>query len=117
MHLLFLEGIFVSLGENKALKLIDNDRDGVIKLNQHMLVRTYPAGSRTDSSNYNPVPMWNTGCQVGEYQVVINQMFWFFSLKDDMLCFDRKIQFLFFFCQILCVYICCYQNLCDGYFS
>lgn len=58
------KGIFVSLGENKALKLIDNDRDGVIKLNQHMLVRTYPAGSRTDSSNYNPVPMWNTGCQV-----------------------------------------------------
>lgn len=58
------KGIFVSLGENKALKLIDNDRDGVIKLNQHMLVRTYPAGSRTDSSNYNPVPMWNAGCQV-----------------------------------------------------
>lgn len=77
MHLLFLEGIFVSLGENKALKLIDNDRDGVIKLNQHMLVRTYPAGSRTDSSNYNPVPMWNAGCQVGEYQVVISQILFF----------------------------------------
>lgn len=96
MHLLFLEGIFVSLGENKALKLIDNDRDGVIKLNQHMLVRTYPAGSRTDSSNYNPVPMWNAGCQVGEYQVVFFiQCFFFVSLKDDMLCFDRQIQFLF----------------------
>ncbi|XP_055996618.1 1-phosphatidylinositol 4,5-bisphosphate phosphodiesterase eta-2-like isoform X3 [Ostrea edulis] len=57
-------GIFVSLGENKALKMVENDRDGVVQLNRHMLVRTYPAGSRTDSSNYNPVPMWNTGCQV-----------------------------------------------------
>lgn len=29
------------------------------------LSRIYPAGSRTDSSNYNPVPMWNVGCQIG----------------------------------------------------
>ncbi|XP_061182848.1 1-phosphatidylinositol 4,5-bisphosphate phosphodiesterase eta-1-like isoform X2 [Saccostrea echinata] len=57
-------GMFVSLGENKVLKMIENDRDGIIHLNRHMLVRTYPAGSRTDSSNYNPVPMWNAGCQV-----------------------------------------------------
>ncbi|XP_078332156.1 1-phosphatidylinositol 4,5-bisphosphate phosphodiesterase delta-1-like [Crassostrea virginica] len=57
-------GLFVSLGESKALKLIENNRAGVIKMNQHMLVRTYPAGSRTDSSNYNPLPMWNAGCQV-----------------------------------------------------
>lgn len=33
MYFLFLEGIFVFFGENKVLKLIDNDRDGVIKLN------------------------------------------------------------------------------------
>uniref|UniRef100_A0A672P6T3 Phosphoinositide phospholipase C n=1 Tax=Sinocyclocheilus grahami TaxID=75366 RepID=A0A672P6T3_SINGR len=26
--------------------------------------RIYPAGSRTDSSNYNPVPLWNAGCQI-----------------------------------------------------
>uniref|UniRef100_A0A6Q2XVU5 Phosphoinositide phospholipase C n=1 Tax=Esox lucius TaxID=8010 RepID=A0A6Q2XVU5_ESOLU len=30
----------------------------------NLLSRIYPAGSRTDSSNYNPVPMWNTGCQI-----------------------------------------------------
>lgn len=29
------------------------------------LSRIYPAGWRTDSSNYNPVEMWNSGCQIG----------------------------------------------------
>lgn len=31
------------------------------------LNRVYPAGSRTDSSNYNPVPLWNAGCQIGTW--------------------------------------------------
>lgn len=26
--------------------------------------RIYPKGQRIDSSNYNPVPMWNSGCQM-----------------------------------------------------
>lgn len=29
------------------------------------LSRIYPAGWRTDSSNYNPVDLWNVGCQIG----------------------------------------------------
>lgn len=62
MYFLFLEGIFVFFGENKVLKLIDNDRDGVIKLNQYMLVWMYLVGSRIDFSNYNFVFMWNVGC-------------------------------------------------------
>ncbi|XP_021368039.1 1-phosphatidylinositol 4,5-bisphosphate phosphodiesterase eta-2-like isoform X2 [Mizuhopecten yessoensis] len=57
-------GIFVSLGESKVLKMIGNDIKDVNRLSQQMLVRTYPSGSRTDSSNYNPVPMWAAGCQV-----------------------------------------------------
>lgn len=32
--------------------------------NMDKLSRIYPAGSRTDSSNYNPVPLWNVGCQI-----------------------------------------------------
>ena len=28
---------------------------------ERQLVRTYPAGSRIDSSNYDPIPMWNAG--------------------------------------------------------
>ncbi|KAK3104139.1 hypothetical protein FSP39_024731 [Pinctada imbricata] len=58
-------GMFVSLGESKVLKMIDHgDASTLNKMAGHLLVRTYPAGTRTDSSNYNPVPMWNAGCQV-----------------------------------------------------
>ena len=31
--------------------------------NKH-IVRTYPKGSRVDSSNYNPQIMWNAGIQM-----------------------------------------------------
>jgi len=36
--------------------------------NMDKLSRIYPSGSRTDSSNYNPVPLWNAGCQIGTRQ-------------------------------------------------
>lgn len=36
-----------------------------IRHNAEKLSRIYPAGVRTDSSNYNPVPLWNAGCQMG----------------------------------------------------
>ena len=64
--------MFSSIGENKVLKIADHDPQGLNKLTQKLFVRTYPAGTRTDSSNYNPIPMWNVGCQVG--------MFFFFNL-------------------------------------
>ncbi|CAG5115736.1 unnamed protein product, partial [Candidula unifasciata] len=54
----------ISLGENKVEKLIQTDPQGLNAITHHTLIRTYPAGSRTDSSNYNPVPMWNHGCQI-----------------------------------------------------
>ena len=31
---------------------------------ERQLVRTYPSGLRTDSSNYSPVPLWNHGIQM-----------------------------------------------------
>ena len=31
---------------------------------ERQLVRTYPKGVRFDSSNYNPLPMWNCGMQM-----------------------------------------------------
>lgn len=58
------DGMFCSIGENKVLKIVDSDPEGLNKLTHKMFVRTYPAGSRTDSSNYNPTPMWDVGCQV-----------------------------------------------------
>lgn len=35
-----------------------------IMYNQTHMSRTYPAGSRVDSSNYNPLLAWSTGCQM-----------------------------------------------------
>lgn len=36
-----------------------------VRHNVNHLSRIYPAGWRTDSSNYSPVEMWNGGCQIG----------------------------------------------------
>jgi len=54
-----------SLSELKADKLVQSDQAGLIEHTNHQLVRIYPKGSRTDSSNYDPVPFWNAGCQIG----------------------------------------------------
>ena len=59
----------VSLAEKKIGKLLDTESDGVARYTRSTLIRTYPAGTRTDSSNYNPVPMWCGGCQVGRILV------------------------------------------------
>jgi phosphatidylinositol phospholipase C eta len=33
--------------------------------NQKQLTRIYPSAYRIDSSNFNPLPYWNAGCQLG----------------------------------------------------
>ncbi|XP_047424300.1 1-phosphatidylinositol 4,5-bisphosphate phosphodiesterase delta-1a isoform X2 [Mugil cephalus] len=53
-----------SFKESKAFNLADSSGTAFIHHNMDKLSRIYPAGSRTDSSNYNPVPMWNAGCQI-----------------------------------------------------
>ncbi|XP_057681098.1 1-phosphatidylinositol 4,5-bisphosphate phosphodiesterase delta-1a isoform X2 [Corythoichthys intestinalis] len=53
-----------SFKESKAFNLAENSATAFIHHNIDKLSRTYPAGSRTDSSNYNPVPLWNAGCQI-----------------------------------------------------
>uniref|UniRef100_A0A3Q2XGN6 Phosphoinositide phospholipase C n=1 Tax=Hippocampus comes TaxID=109280 RepID=A0A3Q2XGN6_HIPCM len=54
-----------SFKESKAFNLAESASGAFTRHNVDKLSRTYPAGSRTDSSNYNPVPMWNAGCQIG----------------------------------------------------
>ena len=54
-----------SFGESKALSLVKDSPKEYIEHNLFQLSRIYPGGSRTDSSNYDPEPMWSTGCQVG----------------------------------------------------
>ncbi|KAI2649015.1 1-phosphatidylinositol 4,5-bisphosphate phosphodiesterase delta-1 [Labeo rohita] len=53
-----------SYKESKAMNLAENSATAFIHHNMDKLSRIYPAGSRTDSSNYNPVPLWNAGCQI-----------------------------------------------------
>ncbi|XP_024129315.1 1-phosphatidylinositol 4,5-bisphosphate phosphodiesterase delta-1 isoform X1 [Oryzias melastigma] len=53
-----------SFKEGKAMKLAKESANAYIHHNVDKLSRVYPAGSRTDSSNYNPVPLWNAGCQI-----------------------------------------------------
>ncbi|XP_016318518.1 1-phosphatidylinositol 4,5-bisphosphate phosphodiesterase delta-1-like [Sinocyclocheilus anshuiensis] len=53
-----------SFKESKAMNLAENSATPFIHHNMDNLSRIYPAGSRTDSSNYNPVPLWNAGCQI-----------------------------------------------------
>ncbi|XP_053383997.1 1-phosphatidylinositol 4,5-bisphosphate phosphodiesterase eta-2-like isoform X2 [Mercenaria mercenaria] len=54
----------VSLVEKKISRLLDGEIDAVSRYTRSVLIRTYPDGTRTNSSNYNPVPMWCGGCQV-----------------------------------------------------
>ncbi|XP_058232436.1 1-phosphatidylinositol 4,5-bisphosphate phosphodiesterase delta-1a isoform X2 [Hemibagrus wyckioides] len=53
-----------SFKESKAKNLAENSATEYITHNMDKLSRIYPAGTRTDSSNYNPVTMWNAGCQI-----------------------------------------------------
>ncbi|XP_036595443.1 1-phosphatidylinositol 4,5-bisphosphate phosphodiesterase delta-1 isoform X1 [Trichosurus vulpecula] len=53
-----------SFTENRALKLAQESGNTFIRHNIKHLSRIYPAGWRTDSSNYSPVDMWNVGCQI-----------------------------------------------------
>jgi len=53
-----------SFSENKIAKLIDKHSNGLKNYNLYQFSRVYPKGGRVDSSNYNPVPSWNTGCQM-----------------------------------------------------
>uniref|UniRef100_A0A8C4E5J0 Phosphoinositide phospholipase C n=1 Tax=Dicentrarchus labrax TaxID=13489 RepID=A0A8C4E5J0_DICLA len=53
-----------SLKESKAFNLAETSATAFTHHNMDKLSRIYPAGTRTDSSNYNPVPMWNVGCQI-----------------------------------------------------
>ncbi|KAG8521609.1 1-phosphatidylinositol 4,5-bisphosphate phosphodiesterase delta-1, partial [Galemys pyrenaicus] len=54
----------VSFSENRALRLLQESGNSFVRHNVTHLSRIYPAGRRTDSSNYHPVEMWNGGCQI-----------------------------------------------------
>jgi phosphatidylinositol phospholipase C delta len=54
-----------SVSENKVRSLCRHKASHHwIVFNQSHMSRTYPGGSRVDSSNYNPLLAWSTGCQM-----------------------------------------------------
>ena len=68
-----------SFKESKALAhIVHTDRGkDFVKYNTNQISRIYPDGTRTDSSNFNPLPFWNTGCQMValNYQTNDKQVF------------------------------------------
>uniref|UniRef100_A0A8C6LBH3 Phosphoinositide phospholipase C n=1 Tax=Nothobranchius furzeri TaxID=105023 RepID=A0A8C6LBH3_NOTFU len=53
-----------SLSETKAHQLMQQKAASFIQFNQRQLSRIYPSSYRVDSSNFNPQPFWNSGCQL-----------------------------------------------------
>lgn len=53
----------VSFGEKKALTLASKSQVEMIEFTTRTMARIYPAGSRVDSSNFDPFPYWQAGCQ------------------------------------------------------
>lgn len=43
----------------------------LIEYHKYQLGRTYPAGHRTDSSNYDPQPLFNAGFQIGVLFLIV----------------------------------------------
>ncbi|XP_055079056.1 1-phosphatidylinositol 4,5-bisphosphate phosphodiesterase eta-2a [Periophthalmus magnuspinnatus] len=53
-----------SLSETKAHQVMQQKPIEFIHFNQRQLSRIYPSSYRIDSSNFNPQPFWNAGCQL-----------------------------------------------------
>lgn len=57
-----------SFSEAKTNNFIITSGEALVEYNKRQLSRIYPAGSRTTSSNFNPIDYWNVGCQIGEHK-------------------------------------------------
>ncbi|XP_035204970.1 1-phosphatidylinositol 4,5-bisphosphate phosphodiesterase eta-2-like, partial [Stegodyphus dumicola] len=61
-----------SLSETVALNLGCTQGTDFVEFNKKHFSRIYPKGTRTDSSNFDPCPFWNLGCQM----VALNYQTW-----------------------------------------
>ncbi|XP_069774673.1 1-phosphatidylinositol 4,5-bisphosphate phosphodiesterase eta-2a isoform X3 [Narcine bancroftii] len=53
-----------SFSEAKTHQLLQQKPQQFLWVNQQQLSRIYPSPYRVDSSNFNPQPFWNAGCQL-----------------------------------------------------
>ena len=57
-----------SFSEHTAKKIIDDEEKSkaFVKYNCQNISRIYPGANRMDSSNYEIIPYFNAGCQMGK---------------------------------------------------
>lgn len=65
-----------SFSETRAQQILQQKPEQYLRFNQHQLSRIYPSSYRVDSSNYNPQPFWNAGCQLGGYAGAPEHLAW-----------------------------------------
>lgn len=53
-----------SFPETKMMNHIKENPKALLEFHKVGFSRVYPKSTRVDSSNYNPMPMWNHGCQL-----------------------------------------------------
>ncbi|XP_029396121.1 1-phosphatidylinositol 4,5-bisphosphate phosphodiesterase eta-2 isoform X2 [Mus pahari] len=93
-----------SFSETKAHQILQQKPTQYLRFNQHQLSRIYPSSYRVDSSNYNPQPFWNAGCQM----VALN-----YQSEGRMLQLNRAK----FSANGGCGYVLKPQCMCQGVFN
>ncbi|XP_048830169.1 1-phosphatidylinositol 4,5-bisphosphate phosphodiesterase beta-2 [Brienomyrus brachyistius] len=73
-----------SFVETKGSDLISKSAVEFVEYNKRQMSRIYPKGTRMDSSNYNPQPFWNAGCQM----VALNYQTMDFPMQLNMALFE-----------------------------
>lgn len=93
-----------SLSETKAHQVMQQKATAFIQFNQRQLTRIYPSSYRVDSSNFNPQPFWNAGCQL----VALN-----YQSEGRVLQLNRAK----FYSNGNCGYILKPASMCEGAFN
>uniref|UniRef100_A0A8C3YDT1 Phosphoinositide phospholipase C n=1 Tax=Catagonus wagneri TaxID=51154 RepID=A0A8C3YDT1_9CETA len=93
-----------SFSETKAQQILQQKPMQYLRFNQHQLSRIYPSSYRVDSSNYDPQPFWNAGCQM----VALN-----YQSEGRMLQLNRAK----FSANGSCGYVLKPQCMCQGIFN
>ncbi|XP_074547434.1 1-phosphatidylinositol 4,5-bisphosphate phosphodiesterase beta-2 [Halichoeres trimaculatus] len=73
-----------SFVETKGEAMITKTAVEFVEYNKRQMSRIYPKGTRMDSSNYNPQPFWNAGCQM----VALNYQTMDFPMQLNMSLFE-----------------------------
>nr|XP_017500662.2 1-phosphatidylinositol 4,5-bisphosphate phosphodiesterase eta-2 isoform X3 [Manis javanica] len=93
-----------SFSEARAQQILQQKPARYLCFNQNQLSRVYPSSYRVDSSNFNPQPFWNAGCQM----VALN-----YQSEGRMLQLNRAK----FSANGSCGYVLKPQCMCQGSFN